>query len=205
MSPQIEIITGPMFAGKSTMLIKRIREDKYPEDAKLLFNFAGDKRYDENANIASHNKDIVPSIPITDFLEINNHIKNNIQAIYVDEVQFLSSLNKWLSTSKDILSGLKTIILAGLNFDIYGNNFNEEFNLLIYNTKVIKHYLSGECYICKDKAYYTVSINNKTNVINNKTNVHICVGSKNMYQPACLIHSLKSPYKHNFLRFVKQC
>jgi len=62
MAPQIEIITGPMFAGKTTMLTKRIREDKFPDNSKLLFNFAGDKRYTSDANIASHNKDIVPSI-----------------------------------------------------------------------------------------------------------------------------------------------
>jgi thymidine kinase len=202
MSPQIEIITGPMFSGKSTMLIKRIREDNYLESEKLLFNFAGDKRYDENANIASHNKDIVSSIPITDFLEINKYITNNIKAIYVDEVQFLTSLNKWFSTNVDILKGLKTIILAGLNFDIYGNNFNDEFNFLTYESNIITHYLKGECYICKEKAYYTISTLHTKNNINKSNNVHICVGTKNMYQPVCLLHALNVSYEHNFKKFI---
>src|SRR6056300_1603465 len=110
MEPQIEIITGPMFAGKTTMLIKRIKEDNYPSDSKLLFNFAGDKRYTTDASIASHNKEIVPSIPIIDFMEINRHITNNIQAIYIDEVQFLKSLNVWLNTNINNFSNLKTIV-----------------------------------------------------------------------------------------------
>lgn len=204
MSPQIEIITGPMFAGKSTMLIKRIREDKYPANSKLLFNFAGDKRYNNEAHIASHNKDIVPSIPITDFFEINKHITADIKAIYVDEVQFLKSLTNWLKTSKAILTNLKTIILAGLNFDIYGNNFNDEFNLLTHESNIITHYLRGECYVCKDKAYYTISTlnSNKEKTDTESKNVHVCVGTKDMYQPVCLLHALKVPYETKFKRFI---
>jgi thymidine kinase len=204
MSPQIEIITGPMFAGKSTMLIKRIREDNYPETSKLLFNFAGDKRYNENADITTHNKDTIPSIPITDFFELNKHITHNIKAIYIDEVQFLKSLTKWLDNSLAEFSNLKTIILAGLNFDIYGNNFNNELNLLTHNEKIIKHYLRGNCYICKEKAYYTISTleNNKKQQDNTTNKVHVCVGTKDMYQPVCLLHALKAPYNNNFKRFI---
>jgi thymidine kinase len=207
----IEIITGPMFAGKSTMLINSI--NNYLKEERLLFNYAEDKRYNNEANISSHNKEIIPSIPIRDLFEINKYITNKIKAIYIDETQFMTSIKNWINHVKTNYNNLETIILAGLNFDIYGNNFNQEFIELTYNTNIIKHYLKAKCYICNNNAYYTILLTDKkkhnnendnitqiNNLINNKENK--CIGSKELYQPVCLCHALKTNYEHNFKRFI---
>lgn len=159
---QYELITGPMFAGKTTMLIEKIRNCEFAENEKLLFNYANDKRYSEEANIASHNKDIVPSIPINDCFEINKYITSDIKAIFIDEVQFLKSLKAWFHNSKQYFNNIELIVIAGLNYDIYGNNFNDDFIHLIYFSTIFKkHYLRSKCYICDSKADFTVLVNNK--------------------------------------------
>ena len=161
---QYELITGPMFAGKTTMLINKIRNSKYSENEKLLFNYAEDKRYSEDASIASHNKDIVPSIPIKDCFEINKYITKDIKEIYIDEVQFLTSLKSWFHTSKQYFNNIKLLVIAGLNYDIYGNNFNDDFINIIYCSDIfIKHYLKAKCYICGNNADFTVLVNNIDN------------------------------------------
>jgi thymidine kinase len=219
---QYELITGPMFAGKTTMLIEKIRNCEFAENEKLLFNYAGDKRYSEDASIASHNKDIVPSIPINDCFEINKHITSNIKAIFIDEVQFLKSLKAWFHNSKQYFNNIELIVIAGLNYDIYGNNFNNDFVHLIYFSSIFKkHYLRSKCYICGSKADFTVLVNNNDDRQYNEnlndekeycnenkitelleTGNNKCVGSKEMYQPVCLHHALKVKYDNNFSKYI---
>ena len=109
MTYELKIITGPMFAGKTTALINEIiNVDSLISDFnKLKFNYAGDKRYNEEANISSHTQEIVKSIPITNCFEINKYITDNIKVIYVDEVQFLHSVEEWFKTSKDCFVSAK--------------------------------------------------------------------------------------------------
>lgn len=203
---QLEIITGPMFAGKTTMLINKIKNCNLKDNEKILFNYANDKRYSNEAHIASHNKDIVPSIPITNCFEINKYITSSIKAIFIDEIQFLHSLKDWLDNSKQHFSNLESITIAGLNYDIYGNEFNNDFNYLIYtnyqNAKI--YHLQSSCYICNEKAYFTILLNNKNNNDIISQNNNVCVGSKDMYQPTCLEHAIKSSYDNNFKRFINK-
>lgn len=208
---KIVIYTGPMFAGKSTALINEIKLSKNNDNEKIMFNYADDKRYNDNADIATHNKEIVKSIPITNCFEINKYITNEIKEIYIDEIQFIDSVVNWLATSENYLLQIEKIVIAGLNYDVYGNYFNEQFNELINycqysnnnsnsNSKV--NLLRADCYIssCNKKADFTILLDENNNNINEENNV--LVGSKDIYQPSCLIHALERPYKHNFAKFM---
>ena len=55
MSGQLNVITGPMFAGKSSELIRRMRTAVWSQKKIILFNFAGDNRYGSSENVATHN------------------------------------------------------------------------------------------------------------------------------------------------------
>ena len=124
---KITIYTGPMFAGKSTALIDEIRNCNHDENVKLMFNYANDKRYTDNADISSHNKDYIKSIPITNCFEINKYITSDIKAIFIDEAQFIDCILDWIYTSQNYLSQIEKIVIAGLNYDVYGNCFNIQF------------------------------------------------------------------------------
>ena len=203
---KIIIYTGPMFAGKSSALINEINTSPYNKSDKLIFNYAGDKRYTDTADISSHNKEVVKSIAIVNCFEINKYITDNVKVIFIDEVQFIDCLKDWIENSEKYLLNVEKIVIAGLNYDVYGNCFNEQFSCLItylqyINNKNVK-LLHANCYIndCCNKADYTILLDENNDKINEKDNV--LVGSKDIYQPSCLVHALQRPYKHNFTRFM---
>ena len=47
MSGRIEMIIGPMFSGKSTELLRRIRRHKYSQQKCMLVKYKNDNRYSE--------------------------------------------------------------------------------------------------------------------------------------------------------------
>lgn len=199
---KIKIITGPMFAGKTTKLIEDINNDDILLENKLIFNYKYDKRYNVNANIHSHDNVMIKSIPIENCLEINKYIDDNIQGIYIDEIQFISSIQQWLNESKTILKNIKKITMSGLDYDMYGSNFNIQFCNLILN-KYNRHEvinLTSKCSKCNNIAKYTILTENNENICNSN-NILI---SKDIYQPVCLYHALKVPYLNHFSRFKKK-
>lgn len=222
---RIRIITGPMFAGKTTELLHRIRNDGIHDANKLIFNFKGDRRYTEDGSIASHNYDTIPAYSIGDCMEIEQYVSSKTEIIYIDEVQFMSSVEKWINHFKQHINdnlktnqynNIKHIVLCGLNLDVYGNNFNNEFTRLL-NDIPFEHikYLKSKCYKCNYNADFTVLVNKydttdnienienniTTNIENNNSN-HVQVGSSDIYQPVCLEHAIKANYTHNFNRFI---
>lgn len=195
----VEIITGPMFAGKTTELIKRIQSDSFQENEKLLFNYKNDKRYTSNGNIASHNKVVLPSIPIMNCSEILPHLTTETTIIYIDEIQFIENINELTLNQK--LNNIK-IVLCGINYDIYGNDMNPEFNNLFNRIPPLSiTYLKSKCHICEGNADFTALIKEEANI--NKDNNKL-VGTKDVYQPICLIHACKLNYEHNFKRFLSK-
>lgn len=52
---RIELILGPMFAGKSTELLRRVKRHEIAGSKCLRIKFAGDVRYSEDS-IATHDK-----------------------------------------------------------------------------------------------------------------------------------------------------
>ena len=84
---RIEVITGPMFAGKSEELIRRINRLKYAKKNFLVFKPLLDDRYSET-EVVSHRNRREKSIPISKPEEIYNYLKENTEVICIDEVQF---------------------------------------------------------------------------------------------------------------------
>ena len=58
----IEVITGPMFAGKSEELLRRINRLKYAKKKFLVFKPTIDDRYSET-EVVSHSKRSSKAIP----------------------------------------------------------------------------------------------------------------------------------------------
>lgn len=207
----IEIITGPMFAGKTTKLLSLINNCGFSKEEKLIFNYANDKRYSSTANVTSHNNVSYPSIPITDCFEIKKYITTKTKIVFIDEIHFMKNIKNWYQEiiSNDNYDNINQhdninqqheikYVIVGLNFDIYGNFLNPEFNYIIDKTRNIT-YLKSKCYICKNNADFTILINNNNEI--NETNNKV-VGGSETYQPVCFIHALQADYKHNFKNFI---
>ena len=84
----IEVICGPMFAGKSEELIRRIKRLQYAKKNVIVFKPKIDNRYSED-EICSHAMRKAKSVNIEKASDILKYVKEDTNAIVVDEVQFL--------------------------------------------------------------------------------------------------------------------
>ena len=111
---KIEVITGPMFSGKTTTLIRRVKELK---DKRIkVFKPKVDNRYKEDA-ICSHDNISVEAMNIESMEDIDKNSKD-ADVIVIDEFHFFPSIlieycQKWKNEGKHVIT-------AGLNIDYTG-------------------------------------------------------------------------------------
>lgn len=118
---RIELITGPMFAGKSEELIRRIKRLMIADFKLQVFKPAIDDRYSIDC-ISSHNKAMIKAIPINNTYDIIKNLDKDTEIIGIDEIQFLDSpivefLDKWASAGK-------IAIVAALELDFKAEPFS---------------------------------------------------------------------------------
>ena len=81
----IEVICGPMFAGKSEELIRRIRTLKFANKNIKCFKPSIDKRYSET-EIASHAGGKYEAFAVTSVEEIANLVTDDTEVVAIDEI-----------------------------------------------------------------------------------------------------------------------
>lgn len=174
----IEVITGSMFAGKSEELIRRIKRLQYAKKKLLVFKPSIDDRYSID-DVVSHSGMSVKSILIDHSKDILKHIDGTIEAVAIDEVQFL---DMDVVQVADYLAdkGIR-VILAGLDRDFRGEPFGCMPHLLTKAEFVSK--LTAICCICGAQATRTQRL------VNNKPASYddpiVLVGASESYEPRC--------------------
>src|SRR5690606_10942250 len=84
----IEVVCGPMFAGKTEELIRRAKRLKYAKQNYLVFKPVIDNRYSSKAEIVSHSLLTENAILIEKSKDILEHMNDSIDAVIIDEAQF---------------------------------------------------------------------------------------------------------------------
>lgn len=149
----IEIITGPMFAGKTEELIRRVKRMDYAKKRYMIFKPAIDNRYSKT-EVVSHNKKVLEAVSISHGSDIRRHIKKDTQAIVIDEVQFFDeSLLKYV---QELAADGYRVICAGLDTDFRGEAFGVIGPLMAVAESVTK--LTAICSVCGEEATRTQRI-----------------------------------------------
>ncbi len=174
----IEVISGSMFAGKTEELIRRIKRLQYAKKNILVFKPNIDDRYGID-EVVSHNGSSIKSIPIEEPVDILKHIDGRIDAVAVDEIQFLTA------SIVDILDYLADkgirVIVAGLDRDFRGEPFGSMPEILTKAEFVTK--LTAICSVCGAPATRTQRlVNNKPASFNDPI---VLVGASESYEPRC--------------------
>jgi thymidine kinase len=185
---KLMVITGPMFAGKTTKLIEYYKS--FNKKETLAFNHLFDNRYNSEKNIiCSHNNKEISSYNFSNIDDIYNFINNKInndnikiKNIIIDECQFFENIDILVEKINLNFKFIETIICAGLNLDANKNIFNPNFQNLIDTCDEL-YTLTAKCYVCNNIAKYTSCL-----VDNNLINSNVLVGSDDKYQPTCEIH-----------------
>ena len=174
----IEVIAGPMFAGKSEELLRRIRRLEYAKQKYVVFKPAIDNRY-AKGELVSHIKNKSKAIPIKKASEILKHISYNTDVVVVDEAQFLDL--ELVDICEKLANEGRRVIVAGLDMDFRGEAFEVMGQLLSKAEDVMK--LTAICMKCGAPA------TRSQRIINGKPAKYhdpiVVVGAQEKYEPRC--------------------
>lgn len=162
----LEIIMGPMFSGKTELLIQKYNMYSLiskPHDNLITttfcmaFNYHKDTRYGENI-IASHNKKFINSINIEFLSEIFYHDNfSKTTHIFINEAQFFTDLKDCII--KLIEQYNKHVIICGLDSDFKREKFGDIWDLIPHANNIIK--LKGKCNNCDNYSLFTHRVSKK--------------------------------------------
>ncbi len=174
----IEVITGPMFAGKTEELIRRIKRLEYANRNIVVFKPTIDNRYAEN-EVVSHNNNRTRSISISKARDIMQYIREDTDVVAVDEIQFLDE--EVVDICEYLADQGKRVIVSGLDRDFRGEPFSFMPKLLALAEYVTK--LSAICVKCHTPATRTQRIIDGRPA--NYDDPIILVGAKDSYEARC--------------------
>ena len=177
----IEVICGPMFAGKSEELIRRVRTLSFSNKNIIAFKPAIEDRYSID-EIASHAGERYKAYAINKAQDILKYIKEDTNIVAIDEVQFFDK--SIIEIIEDMANKGIRVIVAGLDKDFRGEPFGIMPELLARAEFVTK--LSACCKVCGQGATRTQRI------INGKPAYYedpiILVGANESYEARCRKH-----------------
>lgn len=151
----IEVVCGPMFAGKTEELIRRIKRLEFAKQTYLVFKPKIDNRYGDDV-ITSHNQSKKHAINIEQSTEIYKYLKDDIDVIIVDEAQFFDK--KLPLVLDDLADRGYRVIVGGLDRDFKGEPFGPMPEILAIAEVVTK--LTAICQVSGKPATRTQRIIN---------------------------------------------
>lgn len=181
----LELIIGPMYAGKSTELLRIINRYKCLNKKIVVINHILNNRYG-SSELTTHNQEKYEKCLIMSRLASlkNDSIYNfnDIDVIIVEELQFFSDAFEVVIDWCD--NHHKIVIVAGLDGDFMRNPFGDVLRLIPHADKVTK--LNALCKKCGDGtlAHFT---KRKT-----KNDELTLIGSDAIYEAVCRKHFLEN-------------
>ena len=174
----IEVICGPMFAGKSEELIRRIKRLEYAKKKVIVFKPLIDNRYSED-EVVSHNKRKTKCYNLASSKDVYKYITDDTYAVAFDEVQFMDE--GIISVCQELADKGIRVICAGLDNDFKGEPFSIMPQLLCLAEYVTK--LTAICNVCGSNATRTQRIVN--GIPASYDDPIIIVGASESYEPRC--------------------
>ena len=156
---QIQLIIGPMFSGKTTELIRRLKRYKVAKYECLIIKYALDVRYEEVDSLTTHDRQTLSAVSTVELMPLKTDAQN-YDVIGIDEGQFFPDIADF---AEEMANSGKTVIIAGLNGTYKRRGFNNILKLVPLSEDIIK--LSAICMNClKEEASYTKRIVKETDL-----------------------------------------
>jgi thymidine kinase len=172
---RIEVITGPMFSGKSEELIRRLKRALIAKLRVRCFKPGIDARYHDSA-IASHSQMTIAAVPVKDVYAIADIVMPNLDSfdvIGIDEAQFFDgSIVDFVNL---LVRANKRVVIAGLDTTFEGIPFAPVPDLMAIADEVLK--LSAICIRCGKNAIHTQRLS--------ASKERVQVGTVGVYEARC--------------------
>jgi thymidine kinase len=159
----LEIIMGPMFSGKTELLIEKynteflINSGNISMEKIIAFNYHKDTRYG-NEGIVSHSGKKISSFNIESLNKIFEDTNFSKRThIFINEAQFFSNLKQTIIILVEKYN--KNVIICGLDSDYKREKFGDMWDLIPYADYIVK--LKGKCNDCTNYSIFTYRISNE--------------------------------------------
>ena len=153
-----QLILGPMFSGKSTELIRRLKRYQIARYSCLIVKYAKDLRYDQES-IATHDQQTLKAVVSGDKLSDITVNLDDYDVVGIDEGQFFPDIMEY---TERIANLGKTVIVAALDGTFQRKGFTNILNLVPLAEHVVK--LTAVCMNCFGEGSYTKRISEDTEV-----------------------------------------
>ncbi|XP_061736886.1 thymidine kinase, cytosolic [Nerophis ophidion] len=167
---QIQIIFGPMFSGKSTELMRRVRRFQIAQYCCLVVKYAKDTRYSDTG-MATHDKNTMEAVAANRLSDVRS-AASQASVIGIDEGQFFPDTVEFCEEMANLG---KTVIVAALDGTFQRKPFGNILNLVPLAESVVK--LHAVCMQCYKEAAYTKRIGAEKEVE--------VIGGADKYQAVC--------------------
>ncbi|CAA7050973.1 unnamed protein product [Microthlaspi erraticum] len=182
-SGAIHVIMGPMFSGKSTSLLRRIKSEISAGRSVAMLKSSIDTRYAKDS-VVTHDGIGFPCWALPDLMSFPEKFGidayEKLDVIGIDEAQFFGDLYEFCCKVAD--DDGKTVIVAGLDGDYLRRRFGALLDVVPIADSVTK--LTARCDVCGQKAFFTLrkTCDTRTELI----------GGADVYMPVCRKHYINN-------------
>ena len=172
---RMEVITGPMFSGKSEELIRRLKRAQIARLRIASFKPEIDLRYQPDA-ISSHSAQTLRAVAVRDVDRLRAVLfpaLDTVDVVGIDEAQFFDEL--LVGLAMELVEAGKRVVLAGLDTTFAGEPFAPMPALMAIADEVVK--LSAVCMVCGAPAIHTQRLGASQQLV--------IVGASGMYEARC--------------------
>jgi thymidine kinase len=174
----LEVITGPMFSGKSEELIRRLKRARIARQRVACYKPDIDLRYHRTA-IASHSAQTHEATTVATVERLRENLYpqlSEVEVVGIDEVQFFD--DGIIPLAVELIAMGKRVLMAGLDTTFAAEPFGPVPNLMAIADKVTK--LSAVCMVCGASAIHTQRLGQSQELV--------VVGAAGLYEARCRAH-----------------
>jgi thymidine kinase len=172
---RMEVITGPMFSGKSEELIRRLKRAQIARLRIASFKPEIDLRYQPDA-ISSHSAQTIDAVAVRDVDRLRAVLfpaLDTTDMVGIDEAQFFDE--SLVGLAMELVEAGKRVVLAGLDTTFAGEPFAPIPALMAIADEVVK--LSAVCMVCGAPAIHTQRLGTSQQLV--------MVGAAGVYEARC--------------------
>ncbi|KAK4259119.1 hypothetical protein QN277_005486 [Acacia crassicarpa] len=192
-SGEIHVIVGPMFAGKTTTLLRRMQLESSSGRNVAIIKSSKDTRYGLDS-IVTHDGFKLPCWALTNLSSFRQKFGpdayDQLDVIGIDEAQFFEDLYDFCCGAAD--HDGKTVIVAGLDGNYLRRSFGSVLDIIPIADSVTK--LTARCEICGKRAFFTLRKVEETQVE--------LIGGSEVYMPVCRQHYVSGQVAMETARYV---
>ena len=178
---RLEVITGPMFCGKTDELLRRLRRAIIAKQKIQVFKPGFDIRY-SSEKVTSHAGNEYNAYPVENISDVPTLLLDDVTLVAIDEAQFFGE--KIIDVVQTLVDKGIRVIVAGLDMDFRGEPFGL-MPVLLAQAEIVDK-LHAICMGCGEEATRTQRL-----VDGNPAYYDdpiIIVGASEMYEARCRIH-----------------